>query len=128
MDTNMEATLCQQALTNAVWLYSALAGVLVYSDRGSPYTSEIYRKSVAKYGMFQSMNSDGGRCYDNVQCESMWSHMKEELLYRRYNTRKLTIDELKTLIWQYFMSYWNNRRICSANGGLPPTMKRQKYY
>ncbi|MCI6495569.1 MAG: IS3 family transposase, partial [Anaeromassilibacillus sp.] len=23
---------------------------------------------------------------------------------------------------------WNNRRICSANGGLPPMIKRQKYY
>ncbi|MCI6041988.1 IS3 family transposase, partial [bacterium] len=23
---------------------------------------------------------------------------------------------------------WNNRRICSANGGLPPMIKRQRYY
>ncbi|MDY2813385.1 MAG: IS3 family transposase, partial [Dorea sp.] len=23
---------------------------------------------------------------------------------------------------------WNNRRICSANGGLPPLIKRQQYY
>lgn len=23
---------------------------------------------------------------------------------------------------------WNNRRICSANGGLPPMVKRKKYY
>ncbi len=27
-----------------------------------------------------------------------------------------------------FISYWNNRRICSANGGLPPMIKRQRYY
>lgn len=26
------------------------------------------------------------------------------------------------------ISYWNNRRICSANGGLPPIVKRQQYY
>ena len=26
------------------------------------------------------------------------------------------------------ISYWNNRRICSANGGLPPMIKRQQYY
>jgi putative transposase len=26
------------------------------------------------------------------------------------------------------MSYWNNRRICSANGGLPPMVKRKKFY
>ena len=26
------------------------------------------------------------------------------------------------------MSYWNNRRICSANGGLPPMVKRRRFY
>ena len=27
----------------------------------------------------------------------------------------MTVEQLKTLIWRYFISYWNNRRICSAN-------------
>ena len=39
-----------------------------------------------------------------------------------------SIAELKTMIWRYYMSYWNNRRICSANGGLPPAVKRKRYY
>lgn len=26
------------------------------------------------------------------------------------------------------IGYWNNRRICSRNGGLPPMVKRQRYY
>lgn len=54
--------------------------------------------------------------------------MKEELLYGRYHKEEMNTEELKTLIWRYFISYWNNRRICSANGGLPPMMKRQRYY
>lgn len=54
-------------------------------------------------------------------------YMKEELLYGRYDTKQMTIEELKTLIWRYFIIYWN-RRICSANGGLPPMTKRKKYY
>lgn len=58
----------------------------------------------------------------------MWARMKEELLYGRYNTEELTIEEVKTLIWRYFISYWNNRRICSSNDGFPPMVKRQKYY
>ena len=73
-------------------------------------------------------NSAGGRCHDNARCESMWARMKSELLYDRYSTENLTTDELKVLIWRYFISYWNNRRICSANGGLPPMIKRQRYY
>ena len=64
----------------------------------------------------------------NARCESMWARMKSELLYDRYNTETMTTEELKVLIWRYFISYWNNRRICSANGGLPPMIKRQRYY
>lgn len=69
-----------------------------------------------------------GNCHDNARCESMWAGMKPELLYNRYDTEKMTTDELKTLVWRYFISYWNNRRICSANGGVPPMIKRHQYY
>ena len=51
-----------------------------------------------------------------------------ELLYGRYDTKKMTTEELKVLVWRYFMSYWNNRRICSSNGGLPPMVKRRQFY
>ena len=128
MDTNMKAPLCERTLTNAVYSYPALRGAVIHSDRGAQYTSEIYRKAVARHGILQSMNSAGGRCHDNARCESMWARMKEELLYGRYDTEQMMVEELKTLIWRYFISYWNNRRICSANGGLPPMVKRQRYY
>ena len=128
MNTNMKAELCRQTLDNAVTAYPGLRGAIVHSDRGSQYTSGAYRQAVEKYGVRQSMNSDGGRCHDNARCESMWARMKEELLYGRYNTEEMTVEELKTLIWRYFISYWNNRRICSSNEGLPPMHKRQRYY
>lgn len=128
MDTNMKAVLCERALDNAVHSYPALREAVIHSDRGTQYTSETYRKAISKYGLSQSMNSAGGRCHDNARCESMWARMKEELLYDRYDTGNMTIEELKTLIWRYFISYWNNRRICSANDGLPPMVKRQRYY
>ena len=128
MDTNMKALLCRRTLDNAVCSYPALRGAVIHSDRGAQYTSETYRRAVIKYGISQRMNSAGGRCHDNARCESMWARMKEELLYGRYDTEDMSIEELKTLIWRYFISYWNNRRICSANGGLPPMVKRQRYY
>ena len=128
MDTNMKAPLCERTLANAARSYPALRGAVIHSDRGAQYTSETYRRAVAKYGMIQSMNSAGGRCHDNARCESMWARMKEELLYGRCNTEEMTVEELKTLIWRYFISYWNNRRICSSNEGLPPMVKRQRYY
>lgn len=128
MEENMKATLCEHTLDNAMLAYPNLRGAIIHSDRGTQYTSKQYRKAIAKYGIQQSMNSAGGRCHDNARCESMWARMKSELLYDRYDTESMTIAELKVLIWRYFISYWNNRRICTTNGGLPPMVKRQRYY
>lgn len=128
MRDNMKADLCVQTLKNAYLLNPGLRGCKLHSDQGKQYSSYVYRHQIKIYGIQQSMNSFGGRCHDNARCESMWARMKEELLYGRYDTTKMTINELKQLIWRYFMSYWNNRRICSANGGLPPRLKEQQYY
>ena len=101
----------------------------MHSDRGSQYTSAAYRAAIQKYGIAQSMNSAGGRCHDNARCESIWARMKEELFYHRgRKTENYTIEALKTMVWRYFMSYWSNRRICSAIGGIPPAVKRRRFY
>lgn len=42
--------------------------------------------------------------------------------------KKMTTNEFKTLVWRYFISYWNSRRIFSANGGGSPMIKRHQYY
>lgn len=128
MDNNMKAPLCERTLGNAYRAYPQIEGAICYSDRGTQYTSNCYRKALKKFHVRQSMNRAGGRCHDNARCESMWARMKSELLYDRYDTEKMTIEELKVLIWRYFMSYWNNRRICSSIGGVPPIIKRQQYY
>lgn len=125
---NMQASLCVDMLDNAIMAYPDLKGAIVHSDRGAQYTSQTYRDAVIKHSLIQSINSAGGRCHDNARCESMWARMKSELFYGRYDTKKFTKAELKVKIWRYFMSYWNNRRICSTNGGLPPMVKRRKYY
>jgi len=86
------------------------------------------RETAARCGIHQSMNSEGGRCHDNARCESIWARMKTELIYDRCDPGKMTVEELKSLVWRYFLGYWNNRRICSANDGLPPPVKRQRFY
>ena len=129
IDDNMRASLCCLTVRNAKKAYPGITGCIIHSDRGSQYTSQEYRELINCYGIIQSMNSDGGRCHDNARCESMWARMKEELFYSRGDSSEnYTISELKTIIWRYFMSYWSNRRICTANGGLPPAVKRKLYY
>lgn len=129
IEDNMRASLCCHTLENANKSYPDIKGCIIHSDRGSQYTSEEYRAAVKKYGIIQSMNSTGGRCHDNARCESMWARMKEELFYSREDKpENYTMKELKTMIWRYYMSYWANRRICTANGGLPPAARRKLYY
>lgn len=129
IEDNMRASLCCHTLENANKSYPDIKGCIIHSDRGSQYTSEEYRAAVKEYGIIQSMNSAGGRCHDNARCESMWARMKEELFYSREDkSENYTMKELKTMIWRYYMSYWANRRICTANGGLPPAARRKLYY
>jgi len=71
MDTNMKSPLCVQTLENAVKANPAICGAVIHSDMGSQYTSQLYRETISKYGIKQSMNSAGGRCHDNARCESM---------------------------------------------------------
>ena len=124
-----ESLTIAQQLQAANKSYPDIKGCIIHSDRGCQYTSEEYRAVVKKYGIIQSMNSAGGRCHDNARCESMWARMKEELFYSREDKpENYTMKELKTMIWRYYMSYWVNRRICTANGGLPPAARRKLYY
>ena len=46
MDTRMRATLCERTLENADKAYPAIRGCILHSDRGSQYTSELYRKAI----------------------------------------------------------------------------------
>ena len=129
IEGNMRASLCCHTIENAKKAYPDITGCIIHSDRGSQYTSTEYREVIQQYGIIQSMNSAGGRCHDNARCESMWARMKEELFYSRGDkSENYTMSELKTMIWRYFMSYWANRRICTSNGGLPPAVKRKRYY
>lgn len=129
IEEHMKASLCCHTVENARKAYPDIKNCTIHSDRGSQYTSTEYRTVIQKYGIIQSMNSAGGRCHDNARCESIWARMKEEMFYIRDDkSENYTMTELKTMIWRYFMSYWINRRICTANDGLPPAVKRRLYY
>jgi transposase InsO family protein len=130
MAGNMRAELCKETIEGMVKKYgkNAVKGILVHSDKGSQYTSFLYRETLEKYEIKQSMNSAAGKCHDNARCEAIWARFKEELIYDRYDTKKMSMEAVKSLVWRYFMSYWSNRRICSAIGGVPPAVKRQRYY
>ncbi len=99
LDANMKATLAKKTLDSAYMAYPDLRGAVIHSDRGSKYTSDLFRKDIKKYGFIQSMNSSGGRCHDNARCESMWARMKDELFYfRNLKSNLFSVEELRFMV------------------------------
>lgn len=124
MDDNMRKELCIQAFENACKARNT-RGMMFHSDRGSQFTSYMFRESLAKYGAVQSM-SGTGRCYDNARMESFFATLKKEKLYR-LRTERYPMAYVKTVIFRYVMIYYNRQRIYTSNPcGWPPTVYRER--
>jgi putative transposase len=123
MDDNMRKEL-PIATLNAVSRIGNFKGAILHSDRGSQYTSQAFRARVEELGIRQSM-SGTGKCYDNARMESFFATLKKEKLYRIPTTR-MTMRQVKTIIFRYVMIYYNRQRVYTRNpGGLPPAVYRQ---
>ena len=123
-DTSRPAGLCCRAFENACAKTGA-SGMLLHSDRGSQYTSAEFRETLARHMAVQSM-SGVGRCYDNARMESFFATLKKERLYRM-DTLKMTVAEVRSVVYRY-VAYYNLRRVYTANAGLPPLMKRRRFF
>lgn len=125
MANHMRAELCVEAFTAGVKKYQAY-GMIFHSDRGSQYTSGIYRQTLAQYGAQQSMSSTG-KCYDNARMESFFATLKKESIYK-FKTQTMSMDKVKSIVFRFIEIYYNRKRIYTPNGGYPPLAKRSRYY
>ena len=101
-----------------------LEGAIFHSDRGSQYTSEAFRKTLREAGLVQSL-SGTGHCFDNARMESFFATLKKEKIYR-IPAYKMTMEQVKSIIFRYIFVYYNRIRITSFNpGGMPPVPYRE---
>lgn len=98
------------------------APIVVHSDRGSQYASELFRNELESHDCIQSM-SRRANCWDNAVAESYFATLKTELIFRQ--TYKSRI-EASTAIFEYIEIFYNKRRRHSALGYLTPEEKGQK--
>ena len=125
MRENMRKELCVDTLLAATMRYP-LAGAILHSDRGSQYTSALFRDELAKHEIVQSL-SGVNHCFDNARMESFFATLKKELLYR-IPTYKMKRDTVKRIIFKYVFTYYNQMRIYTSNPeGLPPAAYRRLY-
>ena len=126
MDDNMRKELCIESFLQACKMYNA-RNMIFHSDRGSQYTSHLFRESLIKYGVTQSM-SGTGRCYDNARMESFFATLKKEKLYK-IKTENLSMETVRSIIFRYINIYYNRQRVYTSNdGGYPPLVYRDMYY
>ena len=124
MAKHMQADLCVEALENAC-RNNTVRGLILHSDRGSQFTSRLFRAALQRYEIRQSM-SGTGHCYDNARIESFFATLKKEKLYR-LDTMLLSRSSIRSVVFRY-IHYYNLRRVTMVNGGLPPLVYRRKYF
>jgi putative transposase len=117
VSSSLRTDLALDALEMAICARSDdLEHLVHHSDRGSQYLAIRYTERLEAEGAVTSVGSKGDS-YDNALAEAVNSLYKSELIYRRGPWRRVADVELATLAW---VDWWNNRRIHSATGGLPP--------
>lgn len=122
MRNNMKKQLCIDTV-KALSRYP-VKGAILHSDRGSQYTSGEFRETLEKKGIRQSL-SGVAHCYDNARMESFFATLKKELLYR-IPTYRMTMEQVKTRVFRYVFTYYNQMRVYTSNpGGLPPAVYRR---
>lgn len=122
MRNNMKKELCIDTV-KALSRYP-VKGAILHSNRGSQYTSGEFRETLEKMGIRQSL-SGVAHCYDNARMESFFATLKKELLYR-IPTYRMTMEQVKTRVFRYVFTYYNQMRVYTGNpGGLPPAVYRR---
>jgi len=98
---NNSTQLVKTAFNSAYLSRKPPKGLIIHTDRGTPYTSFSMHSLVQKYGITQSF-SNAGKPHDNAVVESFFSYLKKEELYRRkYNSE----SEFKKLLNEYVKRY-----------------------
>jgi putative transposase len=93
------------------------AGCIHHSDRGVQYACDEYVKTLEEAGLRISMSLKGNP-YDNAKMESFFKTLKQEEVYI-YEYR--TFQEAKERIAYFLEIAYNQKRLHSALGYLPPT-------
>jgi len=95
-----------------------------HSDHGSQYLSIRYTATLSAAGMNCSAGTVGDS-YDNALAETVIGLYKTELVRRHGPWRNLEHLELSTLEW---VDWYNNRRLHSWCGHIPPAEYETIYY
>jgi transposase InsO family protein len=121
-DRTLEDELPLAALRMALSHRSVQPGLVHHSDRGSQYASVDYTDLLRAHQINISMSRKGNP-WDNAACESFMKTLKyEEVLRNEYRD----LAEARASIREFLEKIYNQRRLHSALGHLPPAEFERK--
>lgn len=91
------------------------AGVMMHSDQGCQYTSDLFVAHLQQHGAVQSM-SRKGNCWDNAVVERIFRSLKQEWIDEPYATREHASHD----VIDYVADYYNHQRLHSTLCYRPP--------
>lgn len=104
-----------EGLRTAIDTLSPTEKPLIHSDQGFQYRHTLWRDTLRRAGLTQSM-SRKGTCLDNAVMEAFFSHLKEEWFRIQKPT---SLDEFHAGLIAY-LKWWNTNRIQQRLGYLSP--------
>ena len=112
----LDARLTVAALEMALVSRNVRPGLVHHSDRGVQYACGDYTALLKAHGIQISM-SRRGNPYDNARAESFMKTLKyEEVYLNEYQT----LNQARTDIGQFLETVYNQKRLHSSLGYLPP--------
>ena len=107
-----------RALDQALCIRQPPRGLIFHSDHGMEYASTLFSTCLARRGIVQSMNRPG-KMNDNVHIESFFHSMKSDIVHGvRFKEDRQMLDSVRD-----YMPFYNNRRLHSSLGYVPPSTK-----
>lgn len=118
----MTAELALKAVENACMNVKDTKGIILHSDLGSQYTSQLFENYIDSKKMIHSFSRKGNP-YDNACIESFHSVLKKEEIYRHTYA---DFNEAKAAIFEYIASWYNRIRIHSSINYMTPQQKEDE--